>query len=415
VTINGENCDTGAKCCSKLHLIDLAGSERLSRSGVVGEQAREAQNINKSLSALGDVMTALHNKSKHVPFRNSKLTFLLQGELSGQSKVLMLTQASPDASDLDESLSTLRFAERVRATSVGVAKKNSEAGDYAQCRQQLGAAQKELRAKTCQLEALQKQAKVADQSSQSEQERAQKSKSERERAKQHSEKLQEVQAKLQRELQQAAEEKKKVAVSAAETEAALTKAVAEKEAAESNMVACVADKENAQAELKACLVEKQALETQLTAAAAREAARTKEAVRAPARRRSSFGVDLPTNQHASSPLSINQLVDEVECSRVNKETGAECPSPTKTSAQKARRQSRVAELSRPKAIRPKTRAAEGVKAPVTTAPAKRATALGASTVPAKRATALGSSKRGLASSRGVATTTGKKTPPTMRF
>lgn len=157
ININGENIKSGTKTHSRLHLIDLAGSERLSRSGAIGAQQKEAQNINKSLSALGDVMNALFSSQKHIPFRNSKLTYLLQDSLSGGSKVLMIMQASPSAADLGETLCTLRFAERVRATSVGAAKKNTESGDFARCRQQLAAAQKELNAKTEELEKAVKQ------------------------------------------------------------------------------------------------------------------------------------------------------------------------------------------------------------------------------------------------------------------
>jgi kinesin family protein C1 len=73
-----------------LSLVDLAGSERLEKSGATGSQAKEAIQINKSLSALADVFTAIGNKQSFVPFRNSKLTYLLQPALSVDGKTLMV-------------------------------------------------------------------------------------------------------------------------------------------------------------------------------------------------------------------------------------------------------------------------------------------------------------------------------------
>lgn len=75
--------------------MDLAGSERIGKSGAEGSRLREAQCINKSLSALGDVISALRGKHAHVPFRNSRLTYLLQDSLSGDSKTLMMVQVRP--------------------------------------------------------------------------------------------------------------------------------------------------------------------------------------------------------------------------------------------------------------------------------------------------------------------------------
>lgn len=72
--------------------MDLAGSERIAKSGAEGSRLREAQCINKSLSALGDVINSLRSKHSHVPFRNSRLTYLLQDSLSGDSKTLMMVQ-----------------------------------------------------------------------------------------------------------------------------------------------------------------------------------------------------------------------------------------------------------------------------------------------------------------------------------
>ncbi|CAN0335444.1 unnamed protein product, partial [Laminaria digitata] len=78
VRVEGTNVHTGAVVKAKLNLIDLAGSERISKTDATGDRLREAQNINRSLSALGDVIAALAQAKGHVPFRNSKLTYVLQ-------------------------------------------------------------------------------------------------------------------------------------------------------------------------------------------------------------------------------------------------------------------------------------------------------------------------------------------------
>ena len=119
------NNKTGEVKTGKLHLIDLAGSERLNKTAATGTRLKEAQNINKSLSALGDVITALGKRnSKHIPYRNSKLTFVLQDSLGGNSKVLMFVNTSPCLYNCSETLCSLKFAERCRATSLGRASQN---------------------------------------------------------------------------------------------------------------------------------------------------------------------------------------------------------------------------------------------------------------------------------------------------
>lgn len=128
VIVDSHNRVTGARSHGCLHLVDLAGSERVGKSEAAGERLREAQHINKSLSALGDVMAALASKSSHIPFRNSKLTQLLQDSLSGQAKVMMFMHVSPEASMHAESISTLQFATRVAEITLGQARKNVESG-----------------------------------------------------------------------------------------------------------------------------------------------------------------------------------------------------------------------------------------------------------------------------------------------
>ncbi|CAN0369442.1 unnamed protein product, partial [Hapterophycus canaliculatus] len=99
-------------------------SERIKVSGVTGVGLREATNINSSLSALGDVMQALDQKQKHVPYRNSKLTFLLQDALGGNSRTAMVVTVCPTTLNVDETLFALQFATRARNVSLGPAHKN---------------------------------------------------------------------------------------------------------------------------------------------------------------------------------------------------------------------------------------------------------------------------------------------------
>uniref|UniRef100_A0A8D0L5S6 Kinesin-like protein n=1 Tax=Sphenodon punctatus TaxID=8508 RepID=A0A8D0L5S6_SPHPU len=126
ITVRGVDHSTGIRTTGKLNLVDLAGSERVGRSGAEGSRLREAQYINKSLSALGDVIYALRSRQGHVPFRNSKLTYLLQDSLSGDSKTLMMVQVSPVEKNTSETLCSLKFAERVRSVELGPVSRRAE-------------------------------------------------------------------------------------------------------------------------------------------------------------------------------------------------------------------------------------------------------------------------------------------------
>lgn len=104
----------GSECHSKLHLIDLAGSENVGKSEVQGTALNEAKMINKSLSSLGNVINALTEHGReHIPYRDSKLTYLLQDSLGGNSKTIVIVTASPSIMSYSETVSTLKFAIRV--------------------------------------------------------------------------------------------------------------------------------------------------------------------------------------------------------------------------------------------------------------------------------------------------------------
>ncbi|TKY69978.1 Kinesin-4 protein [Spatholobus suberectus] len=147
ITVKAKNLLNGECTKSKLWLVDLAGSERLDKTKADGERLKEAQNINRSLSALGDVISALAAKSSHIPYRNSKLTHLLQDSLGGDSKTLMFVQISPSDQDVGETLSSLNFATRVRGVELGPVKKQIDTSELQKMKAMLEKARSECRIK----------------------------------------------------------------------------------------------------------------------------------------------------------------------------------------------------------------------------------------------------------------------------
>lgn len=129
--IAASHAATNTHLTGSLCLVDLAGSERLDRSMVEDMRKREACSINQSLSALGDVFAALSSKTSHVPYRNSKLTYLLQPCLGGHGKTLMFCNINPEPASAQESLCSLKFAAKVNGCETaakGGAKRNVTQG-----------------------------------------------------------------------------------------------------------------------------------------------------------------------------------------------------------------------------------------------------------------------------------------------
>nr|XP_037272723.1 kinesin-like protein KIN-14I [Rhipicephalus microplus] len=114
VEVTSTNRLNGAVLRGKLSLVDLAGSERLDKSGLEGDHIKETNSINKSLSALGDVIQALVTQQSHVPYRNNKLTMLMQDSLGGTAKTLMFVNVSPSGEHVEETVNSLVYATRVR-------------------------------------------------------------------------------------------------------------------------------------------------------------------------------------------------------------------------------------------------------------------------------------------------------------
>ncbi|CAE6075701.1 unnamed protein product [Arabidopsis arenosa] len=130
-------------CCAKLHLVDLAGSERAKRTGSGGVRLKEGIHINRGLLALGNVISALGDEKKrkegaHVPYRDSKLTRLLQDSLGGNSKTVMIACISPADINAEETLNTLKYANRARnIQNKPVANKDLICSEMQKMRQQL--------------------------------------------------------------------------------------------------------------------------------------------------------------------------------------------------------------------------------------------------------------------------------------
>jgi hypothetical protein len=108
----------------KLTLVDLAGSEKVAKSGSTGEKLEQAKKINFSLSALGHVIDALAEKRPHVPYRDSRLTRILENSLGGNCRTTLLVACSPSGTSFPESLSSLRFAARAKKVCNMVYKSN---------------------------------------------------------------------------------------------------------------------------------------------------------------------------------------------------------------------------------------------------------------------------------------------------
>ncbi|XP_053405776.1 uncharacterized protein LOC123566477 isoform X3 [Mercenaria mercenaria] len=133
IIMEATNKNTGNVTKGKLSLVDLAGSERVGKTGAGAEQLKEAMSINKSLSALGDVISALSSDQQFIPYRNNKLTMLMQDSLGGNAKTLMFVNISPADYNMDETVISLTYASRVKLIT-NDASKNADNKEIARLR-----------------------------------------------------------------------------------------------------------------------------------------------------------------------------------------------------------------------------------------------------------------------------------------
>jgi len=122
VSVDRENVTNGLRTRGCLTLVDLAGSERVKITDASSVALRESQHINKSLAALTDVITAFSAGQKQIPYRNSKLTFLLQESVRENAKVVVLVNINPIEDYINESIYSLNFASKCRSVKLGASK-----------------------------------------------------------------------------------------------------------------------------------------------------------------------------------------------------------------------------------------------------------------------------------------------------
>eukprot|EP00164_Ancoracysta_twista_P007668 GFYU01010925.1.p1 GENE.GFYU01010925.1~~GFYU01010925.1.p1 ORF type:complete len:253 (-),score=98.30 GFYU01010925.1:146-904(-) len=152
IIIENTNLNTGATSTGKISLCDLAGSERIKKSGVTGDGMKEAQSINKSLTALGDVIEALSQNRSHIPYRNHKLTLLMSDSLGGNAKTLMFVNVSPAKTNMDETTTSLIYASRAKLIT-NSAKKNEDGKQVAALKKVIASLTNQLKSRDSLLKA----------------------------------------------------------------------------------------------------------------------------------------------------------------------------------------------------------------------------------------------------------------------